>query len=283
MKIAVLSDVHGNVPAMEAVIEDLLSWEPDQVVINGDLVNRGPYSHLVLALMQYQFPDAVFLKGNHESFVLYAAEHPITTDDPKYHLRRFAQWAALQLGESNLLLINEWQDHYDVVDPNGQQSLHITHGSRLGNRDGISMKTLDEALPEKLGERKELFVVSHTHKAMLRQFEDTLILNTGSVGQPLDNDERSAYGRLIFRDRVWQAEIRRVAYDKTRAEKDFIESGFLEEGGPITKLIFLEHRHNRMFVGPFMHQYHDAIVEGKADVQEVVNTYIKSQKVTLDY
>lgn len=283
MKIAVLSDVHGNVPAMEEVIDDLLAWQPDQVVINGDLVNRGPYSDSVLTLMQEKFPAAVFLKGNHEAFVLYAAEHPVTVDDPKYHLRQFAQWSARQLGETNLSLINEWRDHYDVVDPNGQKSLHITHGSRLGNRDGISLKTLDEALPEKLGDRKELFVVSHTHKAMLRQFEDTLILNTGSVGQPLDNDERSAYGRMEFTEQGWQVEIRRVAYDKARAEKDFIESGFLEEGGPITKLIFLEHRHNTMFVGPFMHQYHDAIVEGIADARQVVDAYIKSRKVAVDF
>ena len=283
MKIAVLSDVHGNVPALEAVIDDLHAWQPDQVVINGDLVNRGPYSDTVLALMQEQFPAAVFLKGNHESFVLYAAEHPVTPDDPKYHLRRFAQWSARQLGEANLSLISDWQDHYDVVDPCGEQSLHVTHGSRLGNRDGISMKTRDEALPEKLGQRKELFVVSHTHKAMLRQFEDTLIVNTGSVGQPLDNDERSAYGRMEFSEQGWRAEIRRVVYDKARAEKDFIQSGFLEEGGPITKLIFLEHRHNTMFVGPFMHQYHDAIAEGKTDASKAVDAFIKSQKVAFDY
>ena len=283
MKIAVISDVHGNVPALEAVIEDLHAWQPDQVVINGDLVNRGPYSDSVLALMQAEFPASVFLKGNHESFVLYAAEHPVTADDPKYHLRRFAQWSAKQLGKDNLSHISGWQDHYDVVDPTGQKSLHVTHGSRLGNRDGISMKTLDEALPEKLGERKELFIVSHTHKAMVRQFEDTLIVNTGSVGQPLDDDERSSYARVEFSNQCWQAKIRRVAYDKARAEKDFIESGFLDAGGPITKLIFLEHRHNTMFVGPFMHQYHDAIVAGEVDATKAVDAYIKSRNVTLDY
>lgn len=282
MKIAVISDVHGNVPAMEAVIDDLHAWQPDQVVINGDLVNRGPYSSSVLAIMRARFSNAVFIKGNHETFVLHAAEHSLSEEDPKYHLHQFAEWSARQLGEDNLSVIRGWYDHYDVVDPNGKNSLHITHGSRLGNRDGISLKTQDEALPEKLGERKELFVVSHTHKAMLRHFEDTLIINTGSVGQPLDNDPRSAYARIEYGQQGWQGEIRRVAYDKAQAEKDFIESGFLDEGGPLTKLIFLEHRHNKMFVGPFMHKYHDAIVAGEVNANEAVDFFLQHLGVTLD-
>jgi len=276
MKIAVLSDIHGNIPALEAVLEDIALWQPDKVIVNGDIVNRGPYSLEVLRLLQHNLPQARLLSGNHETFVLYAAEHPLSETDPGFDLRRFAQWTANQLGPDILEEIRHWQDHVDLVGLEQGSSFHVTHGSRKGNRDGISLKTPDEELPEKLGTPRDLYVVSHTHKAMLRHFNGSMIVNTGSVGQPLDDDPRSAYGRFTFHAGKWEAQLRRVSYDKQRAEQDFHDSGFLEAGGPITRLIFREHQDNRMYVGPFMRRYLEAIKQGVITVADAVDRYLES-------
>ncbi len=68
MKLAVLSDIHGNVPALQAVVEHVEAWGPDHVIVNGDIVNRGPYS--LECLQAVQEKQAVqgwqLLRGNHE-------------------------------------------------------------------------------------------------------------------------------------------------------------------------------------------------------------------------
>jgi len=276
MKLAVLSDIHGNVPALEAVLEDIHHWQADEVIINGDVINRGPYSLQVLDLLHHQLPAAPRILGNHESFTLYSAQHPLTPEDPKYDLRRLAQWTATQLGES-LKLFDTWLDHLDLTELEGAASLHITHGSRLGNRDGIGPSTQEHELPAKLGERRDLFVASHTHRPMVREYAGGLVVNTGSVGQPLDGDARAAYARLELRHGRWQAQTRRVAYDKPQAIRDFHDSGFLEHAGPVGWLIYSEHRLNSMYVGPMMRQYLDDIEQQRLSVRDAVQRYLSEQ------
>ncbi len=69
VKIAVLSDIHGNLPALEAVTEHLAAWRPDRVVVNGDTVNRGPFSLATWQFVQAQLAWQL-LKGIHEEYVI---------------------------------------------------------------------------------------------------------------------------------------------------------------------------------------------------------------------
>lgn len=227
MKIAVLSDVHGNVPALEAVLEDIVRWQPDEVIVNGDLLNRGPCSLAVLRRLQRERPGARLLRGNHENWLLRTAEEGPQPDSPTHEIDRFAHWTVTQLGEA-LQQVAAWDDHLDLTDLEGG-SLHITHGSRLGDRYGISPECVGEDLRQRLGDPRDLFVSSHTHRAFSRHVGGNQVINTGSVGQPFDEDVRASYARLRFHNGRWDAAIQRVAYDRPRAIGDFEQSGFLEE------------------------------------------------------
>lgn len=273
MKLAVLSDVHGNLPALEAVVEDLARWRPDRIVVNGDLINRGPNSLACLRLLQRELAGVELLKGNHEEFVLSCAGHRHDPNHPSFELRRFAHWTHAQMGEA-MSEVAAWRDHFDGQSEGG---LHITHASRLGNRSGISLRTPDEELPAKLGERGALFITSHTHKAMIREFDSTLIVNTGSVGSPSDHDPRAAYGRFEYDGVEWRAAIVRLAYDRARAEHDFKASGLLDEGGPLTQLMLEELRHARVFVGPWNERYLAAVQQGTIDVASAVRQFLAGQ------
>lgn len=274
MKIAVLSDVHGNVPALTAVLDDIARWQPDEVILNGDLVNRGAHSLECLRLLQDRFPGCRCIKGNHETYVLACAEDTLPCDDPTRDLRLFAHWTYRQLGAA-VTEIAAWGDHYDLDAPAGA-SLHITHGSRLGNRAGISASIPEDELAERLGPPRDLFVGSHTHKPLIKRFNGTLVVNTGSVGQPLDGDERAAYGRFTLRDGRWEAGITRVPFDKPRALHDLEASGFLDHGGPIAQLIRLELAQARMHVGPWMREYLPRVKAGEISVSAGVDTYLRA-------
>lgn len=274
MKIAVLSDVHGNVPALEAVLEDIARWQPDEVIVNGDLLNRGPYSLAVLELLQRELPAARLLRGNHENWLLWSAEQGPQPESPTFEIDRFAHWAVAQLGEA-LAQLAGWEEHLDLTDLEGG-SLHITHGSRLGDRTGIPPECEGAELRERLGDPRDLFVASHTHRAFSRRVDGNLVINTGSVGQPFDGDVRASYARLQFRSGRWQAGIERVAYDRERATGDFERSGFLAEGGALTRLIFREFREARMHVGPWRRRYLEAVKAGEIGVVESVDRYLEN-------
>ena len=272
MKLAVLSDVHGNVPALSAVLEDIEAWRADLVIVNGDLVSRGPYSLDCLRLLQRHFPQAHLLTGNHETYVLRCADTPADPASATHDIDHFAHWAAAQLGDA-VEEIRAWEDHLDLPGLEAGATVHVTHGSRLGNRDGLSVRVPDAELAEKLGDPRDLFIGSHTHKPMLRPFNDALVVNTGSVGQPMDGDPRAAYGRFTLQGGRWQAEIRRVAYDKARAEQDFLDSGFLAEAGPVPGLILLELQQSRAHLGPWRRAYLAAIQAGEIGVAESIARY----------
>jgi predicted phosphodiesterase len=275
MKLAVLSDVHGNLPALEAVVEDLLHWQPDRVVVNGDLINRGPNSRACLMLLQQQFPDIELVRGNHEDFVLSCGLAEYDPQHPSYELRRFAHWTYRQMGEL-MVQVAQWHDDL-ALQGVGNDVVHITHASRLGKRSGISLRTPESELADKLGERGALFITSHTHKAMLREFDGTLILNTGSVGSPSDLDPRAAYGRAVFEGGRWHAEIVRLDYDRARAERDFVSSGLLDEGGALTRLMLEELRHARVFVGPWNERYLQAVLAGQIGVAAAVDAFVERE------
>lgn len=274
MKLAVLSDIHGNVPALAAVLDDIERWGADHLIVNGDLVSRGPCSLECLRLLQARAPGSHFLTGNHETYVLRCADQPADPESPTHDIDRFADWALRQLGAA-VDDIRAWDDHLDLTDLEGAATAHVTHGSRLGNRDGISARTRDDDLPAKLGEPRALFIGSHTHRPLLRRFNGTLVVNTGSVGQPMDGDPRAAYGRFTLIGGRWEAEIARVAYDKARAERDCVDSGFLAEAGPMARLIYLELRQSRAHVGPWRNQYLEAVKARALSVTASVDAYLR--------
>ena len=274
MKIAVLSDVHGNLPALEAVLEDIARWQPDEVIVNGDLVNRGPLSLDVLQLLQREQPAARFLRGNHENWLVRTSAQAPDPQSLTYEIDRFAHLALRQLGKK-VEEIARWEDHLDLTELDGG-SLHITHGSRKGDRHGISPETEGDELAERLGDPRDLFIGSHTHRAFSRYHNGNLVVNTGSVGQPFDHDERAAYVQLQFHDGQWQAESVRVAYDRERAIADFEDSGFFDEGGALTRVIFREFLEARVHVGPWRKKYLKAIQAGEIGVVESVERYLNN-------
>lgn len=272
MKIAVLSDVHGNRPALEAVLEHLQQWKPDGVIVNGDLINRGPCSLQVLQLLLKTYPKTTFLKGNHECFVLASASESEPRTGPVYEMRKFTHWTYAQMGKEIERIVT-WEDSLDL-DGLGGGNLHITHGTILGNRDGITPRTNDHELAGKLGNKRGLFITSHTHWPFIREFSGTTVVNSGSVGSPFDSDYRASYLQLSLSQGHWRSEIIRLEYDRAQTEIDYLRSGFLDAGGPMTKIMLMELRHSRGLIGPWIRNYEPAVLRGDVTLERSVEMHL---------
>jgi hypothetical protein len=95
------------------------------------------------------------------------------------------------------------------------------------------------------------------------------------VGQPFDGDARASYARLQFNAGRWHGEIVRLDYDRQRAIDDFEQSGFMEQGGALTRLIFREFYEARMHVGPWRRRFLEAVRAGEIGVADSVERYLE--------
>lgn len=272
MKLAVISDIHGVLPAFEAVLEDLERWQPEVVAMNGDLANRGPSNLDCLELLEQRLPQAYCTRGNHDNLVLDAYDSPLAPDDPSYEIRRMSHWTAAQMGE-RVEALRAWPDHLEWHDPRWG-AVYITHGSRVSDQHGVSAETSDEEMTKRVGEGADLFICSHTHAPMVRRWHGTLVVNTGAVGQPFDGDPRAAYGRFTFTGGEWRVELPRIPFDHERALQDFYDTGFIDGAGPLARVVYQEIREGRGRLLDWMRRYAGPVKAGEVDIAVAVDGYL---------
>jgi putative phosphoesterase len=277
MKIAVLSDIHGNLPALQAVTQDIDAWQPDLVVVNGDIVNRGPLSRDCLRFVQDRVASHHWrlVRGNHEDFVIACAGPHVPHNRPEFELWRFAYWAYQQLN-GEVQFLKTMPDRFSWFAPDGSE-FRAVHGSMKNNRDGVYQDSSDEDLLKQIHPVPAVFVTAHTHRAMLRRFNDSLVVNVGSVGSPFDQDRRASYGRFTWDRAGWQAEIIRLPYDMAQIEQDYLTSGFLTEAGPLPQLMLVELRRAGGLVHRWATRYQDAVLAGEIDIADSVRQLLKDE------
>lgn len=243
MKIAILADIHGNQRGLEAVINHIDHWGPDQVIVNGDVINRGP-SNLACwnTIWQKHTEDNWRLvRGNHEEYVLnfYAPQPP--ENEKANALHTFAIWTWEQIKE-HALNISMMPDRQTVTAPDGS-ILFVTHGTIPSNRTGVFPDTEEDVLRRLTLPGPAVFATAHTHRPLIRTFDHTTVVNVGSAGLPFDSDPRACYAQATWTPAAgWQVELIRLDYDRAAAQSDLVTSGFLDEGGPFAQLVLVEYR-----------------------------------------
>lgn len=279
MKIAVLSDIHGNLPALEAVAEHLTAWQPDHVVVNGDTVNRGPSSLATWQFVQAQL-NWQLLKGNHEAYVIgHGKEGAVTEDGRLFAINYMSYWTYLQhRGEVEELA--QLADSLSLLAPDGSE-LRLRHASMKNNRDGIWPDSADEVVRVQIAPPPVVFATAHIHWPFVRQVDQTLVVNSGSVGTPADGDSRASYAQIAWRAGKWTTQIVRLPYDRERNRQNYIESGFLAEAGPMGWLIFHEWWLADGVVYPWLARYYEAVLAGEIALETAVTRYLSEQGLSL--
>ncbi len=238
MKIAILSDIHGNWPALEATAAHIEAWRPDYVIVNGDIVNRGPKS---LACWEFvknkQVQDGwLVTRGNHEDYVTQYLQPPDEIDD----FNQISYWTFQQVGEAVAAELAALPIEVSLEHPQGGQ-VRAVHASLLGTRYGIWHHSPDEEARRQIAPAPAVFCTGHVHFPFIRPLDNTLIVNAGSAGSVCDlGDTRATYAQVTWHHGRWSAEIVRLSYDIKQAIEDYMQSGIFEEAGPVIQLIYKE-------------------------------------------
>lgn len=278
MKLAVFSDVHSNIAALRAVTEHIEAWQPDQVVVAGDLVNRGPCPLECLRLVQHkqQQHGWLTLLGNHEEYVIKHATDQEPHDSPAFEIKRGSYWTYLKLN-SDVSALQAMPFKLSLAAEDDGE-IRLTHASMRGIREGVYTHTSNRELRELIGEPLPgLFCVGHTHVPLIRRLDDTLVVNAGATGMPFDGDPRASYAQITRRNGQWEAQIIRLDYDRQQAERDFVESGFLEEGGPLALLMLRELQFARSQLYQWASRYEAPLLAGKINIEDSVREFISTQ------
>ena len=201
MKILIISDIHGNLAALDAVRE-----EADKVFCLGDIVNYGPYPTACLERVR-DLTDGI-VRGNHDNAIGRDAEcgcsikYKELSDAGKIYTK-----GILNKDEKDYLANLPVTLHTKI---NGTEFL-FSHGSPGGDmykylRPDVSQKELEDELKDI---HADIVFIGHTHLPMVRKIHDIIVVNPGSVGQPRDGVPMASYA-------VWEdgsISIKRVPYD----------------------------------------------------------------------
>ena len=274
MKLAVLADIHSNWRALQAVADDIGRWQPDRVVVAGDVINRGPrpVECLNFVLQQQRECGWLLVLGNHEEYVIHHDHPREPIAGPWIQIWGSSRWTYEKLnGDVAALEAMPFQQSWRM--PDGSET-RVVHASMRSTRDGIFAETPESTLRKQIAPPPGLFVVGHTHKPLVRAIDESLVVNVGAVGLPFDLDPRACYAQLTWGAGRWTAEIIRVEYDRAQADRDFDETGFIEEAGPIALLIRdeLAKAHSNLF--EWTHTYESAVVAGQIDLAESVERFL---------
>ncbi len=274
MKIAVLSDIHSNLQALQEIIQNIETWDPDITVVAGDVLNRGPRPQECLDIvLQYQSEkNWVILQGNHEEYVLNQSQWESQNIKTEFMAHRASIWTFEQVRSKIKVLANLPAFHSIEFPPNAE--VRFAHASMRSNRDGIYPGTSDSTLTRQIGIPPAVFCVGHTHIPLIRKVNSTLIVNAGSAGLPFDGDHRPAYARVTLSNGIWQAHIERVSYDLEKAKKDYYQTGYLNEAGPLAHIVLREFVRAQSLLYHWSIKYQKAVLEGVISMDESVKAFL---------
>lgn len=225
-RIALISDIHANLPALEAVLADARSHEVEAIWNAGDSVGYGPHPAEVLARIQQE--NIISIRGNYDTRVLTIRQDKEDTRKP----RRPEKWLAFNWAydhltpETHRFLRNLPEQR--LVMTAGWLAL-LVHGTPLSPKEHLRPETPPDHLRRLARQTPaRIILCGHTHLPMVRQSEDTWFINPGSVGRLDDGDARASYALLDLAPGQLELKFRRITYDVPSVTADLRREGLPE-------------------------------------------------------
>jgi putative phosphoesterase len=218
--VAVLCDIHGNLPALDAVVAELEEDPPDAVVIGGDSA-AGPMPAEVLARLRALPWPVHWLRGNADRFVVMGYDGTIPAELLEQPLFAADAWTATFLSRAD-------RDFLDGLPPlvrltvDGLGEVLCCHATARSDEERVTVFTPEDRLARILAEADApLVVAGHTHRQFDRVVGGRRMVNAGSVGRPYEHEPGAYWLRLGP-----GVELRRTSYDTAAARARFHALGY---------------------------------------------------------
>ena len=206
--VAVISDIHGNLPALEAVLEEVRREKPDLIVSCGDVASGPMPAETIQVLMRLH--DARFVRGNADDGLVdeFDGRPPAPLPGP------FADWCARQITRTQRDFLASFLGTLTIDGVDGIGRVLFCHATPKNNTDIFTVDTPADRVRELFGEvDADLVVCGHTHMQFDRGIDGLRVVNAGSVGMPYG--EPGAYWSMLGPD----VRLRRTDFDRDAAAR----------------------------------------------------------------
>ncbi|WP_315073520.1 metallophosphoesterase family protein [uncultured Clostridium sp.] len=240
MKIAVLSDIHGNGIALNCVISDMKKQNINKAIILGDVVMKGPMPRKVMEELK-ELNVLAWIKGNTDEWFKEVTEDFKPKTNNEKELYEYYKYAEAKLTEED----KEFISNLPVISSLIINDLKIlcVHGTPQSIVEAIDGSVPIEEMKEIIKDVKEdIILCGHSHCSFIGEVEGKKIFNVGSIGIPFDKDNRASYGILDFSNEAVKLINRRVNYS-------------------IDKVIIIAEKNNY----PYLVQYENMLRNAAAD------------------
>lgn len=211
-KIAIISDVHSNIHALNKVLEEIGDMK---IYCCGDLVGYNPFPNEVIEVIKER--DIITIMGNHD--------HAVITGDTWYFnpiAARAVHWTRGVIKEENLDFLKSLPEFFK------SEKFTMFHGSpRDALNEYVSPDYPEDTLMGFLQDVPKTLILGHTHRPFVKEIDGKIIFNPGAVGQPRDYDPRAAYA--IYDTEKYVVEIKRVEYGIDKVSNEILKQSLPEE------------------------------------------------------
>jgi putative phosphoesterase len=227
--VAVITDVHANLPALESALARIEELGLERVYCGGDLVGYGPHPNEVCRVIEERAIPTIY--GNYD----YAIARDLDDCGCAYVNRhdrdlgqRSVEWTLAHTDQRSKDFMRELP--FDLRFEVGNSQVHLVHGSPRKVNEYL-FEDKPASLYERLAgtEEADTLVFGHTHKPWVHEYGGVLFVNCGSVGKPKDGDPRAGFAVLRPGERHPNVSIERVPYDAEAVAREVAGAGLPSE------------------------------------------------------
>ncbi len=223
MKLAFISDIHGNAIALDAVLVDIKKRVIDQIIVLGDICYRGLEPKRSLDVVRSLNTNVI--KGNADEWIVRGIKEGEVPEDVRPMMSKEHDWSVSKLDDKSVEYLKNLPEEltlkFDSI------KIHAFHATPASLFNVVQPDESDEKVYEKLiTNDADIFIYGHIHRPFVRFINGKCVVNTGSVGLPFDGLNKASYAVIEINEGNCDISIARVNYDVNKVIKQFEKSDY---------------------------------------------------------